>query len=311
MASRITHRTLLGFRTLFQKNGTEQINIKTEKLVDRAITDKDNLIKDLQSLGYWRNNRRIKEYMKFSAVVGNPPYQEKKEDTSDSPVYHYFMDIAFSVAPRVSLITPARFLFNAGKTPKEWNKKILSDEHLKVVWYKQKSSEIFPNVDIKGGVAVTYRDAHQKFGSIGIYSSFPELNSIRKKISVNAHFQSLSEIIFPQNKFILEQLYKDFPEYKNIIGSNGNEKRLTTSIFNLLDIFKEGTSRPNAYYRILGLINNVRTWRILPAKYIESNEFIEKYKVFVPKSNGTGVLGEVLSTPLIGEPFEGVTQYHR
>ncbi|MGC4440876.1 restriction endonuclease, partial [Streptococcus suis] len=35
---------------------------------------------------------------------------------------------------------------------------------------------------------------------------------------------------------------------------------------------------------------------------------LEKYKVFVPGSNGSGALGEVLSTPLIGEPLIGHTQ---
>mgnify|MGYP000637760687 CR=1 FL=1 len=35
---------------------------------------------------------------------------------------------------------------------------------------------------------------------------------------------------------------------------------------------------------------------------------LEKYKVFVPKSNGSGALGEVLTTPLIGEPLIGNTE---
>jgi len=30
-----------------------------------------------------------------------------------------------------------------------------------------------------------------------------------------------------------------------------------------------------------------------------------KFKVFIPKANGSGALGEVLSTPLIGEPLIG------
>ena len=63
--------------------------------------------------------------MKFAAVVGNPPYQETTENTSDKPIYNYFMDIAFKISDKVTFITPARFLFNAGKTPKDWNLKIL------------------------------------------------------------------------------------------------------------------------------------------------------------------------------------------
>ena len=35
---------------------------------------------------------------------------------------------------------------------------------------------------------------------------------------------------------------------------------------------------------------------------------MDKYKIFVPGANGSGALGEVLSTPLIGEPLIGYTQ---
>lgn len=33
-----------------------------------------------------------------------------------------------------------------------------------------------------------------------------------------------------------------------------------------------------------------------------------KYKVILPKANGTGAIGEILSTPLIGEPLIGHTE---
>ena len=70
--------------------------------------------------------------MKFDFVIGNPPYQETLENTSDKPVYNEFMNAAYETADAVELITPARFLFNAGKTSKVWNQKMLSDEYLKV-----------------------------------------------------------------------------------------------------------------------------------------------------------------------------------
>ena len=37
------------------------------------------------------------------------------------------------------------------------------------------------------------------------------------------------------------------------------------------------------------------------------NKFIKFYNIFVPEANGTGAIGEVLSTPLIGEPLIGST----
>ena len=65
--------------------------------------------------------------MKFDVIIGNPPYQEEVEGNGRSnPIYNYFMDESYKVGNKVELITPARFLFNAGQTPKDWNKKILN-----------------------------------------------------------------------------------------------------------------------------------------------------------------------------------------
>ena len=88
--------------------------------------------------------------MKFDAVVGNPPYQEEGDNSRKGPIYHLFYDMAFELSSRVTLITPGRFLFDNGQTPKDWNKKMLNDDHFKVVKYFSNSKEIFDNVDIKG-----------------------------------------------------------------------------------------------------------------------------------------------------------------
>ena len=68
------------------------------------------------------------------------------------------MDAVYELSDKVLLITPARFLFNAGYTPKDWNRKMLNDEHLKVVSYMPNSADVFTGVDIKGGVVITYHD---------------------------------------------------------------------------------------------------------------------------------------------------------
>lgn len=52
---------------------------------------------------------------KFYAVIGNPPYQEESEGNQrKTPIYNFFMDESFKVAAKAELITPARFLFDAG-----------------------------------------------------------------------------------------------------------------------------------------------------------------------------------------------------
>lgn len=107
--------------------------------------------------------------MKFDFVIGNPPYQDNtlgENETFAPPVYDKFMEAAYEVADKVELITPARFLFNAGSTPKKWNKKMLSDEHFKILYYEQDSSKVFADTDIKGGVVITYHDMTQDFEAL-------------------------------------------------------------------------------------------------------------------------------------------------
>lgn len=242
---------------------------------------------------------------KFYAVIGNPPYQEEVEGTSDRPIFNYFMDAAYEVGEKVELITPARFLFNAGKTPKAWNKRMLNDPHLTVLDYEQSSSSVFANTDIKGGVAVTLYDVAREDGPIGVFSSFSELRSIQKKVIPFLSDGSLDQIMFLQNKFVLQELYADYPEAEEKISSDGKERRIVTSSFSKLPCFTECQTSNDAV-RILGLgESNRRIYKWIERKYIEDNGNLDNYKVIVPKANGSGAIGEVLSTPLIGEPLIG------
>ena len=256
----------------------------------------------------YKTYHKNKYLMKFDFVIGNPPYQEETVGTSDTPVYDRFMDASFVVSKKALLITPARFLFNAGKTPSVWNKKMLNDEHFKVLDYYPVSDKVFSNTDIKGGVAVTYRDETQKLGPIGVFTTYPELNSIYKKVTSNIEQGGLTDLFYMQNKFKLNTLYADYPQYKNIIGSEGKERRLTAAILYQLDVFTEAQEKDEDV-AIIGVINNKRVKRYIDRKYLDLEKTnLNKWKVLVPKSNGSGVLGEVLSTPLIAEPIMGYTQ---
>ncbi|TDE43816.1 restriction endonuclease [Flavobacterium rhamnosiphilum] len=273
------------------------VNLIEQNHTSLDLIKENNLIQD-ETIKI--NNK----HMKFNVIVGNPPYQDRREGTSDNPIYHLFMDLAYQLSEKVVLVTPGRFLFNAGKTPSQWNKKMLDDKHLKVQSYFSKSSDAFPEVNLMGGITITLRDKKQNFEKIGVFSKFQEVNSILQKVIIAPKFESIASNIYTQNKFDLETLYKDYPAYKNIIGSEGREKRLTTSIFDQLSIFAEEPASKNDIC-VFGLIKNSRTYRFLPAKYIEDHKNTNKFKVLLPKSNGSGALGEVVPTALIGEPVIG------
>ncbi|MBQ1622315.1 MAG: restriction endonuclease, partial [Selenomonas sp.] len=53
--------------------------------------------------------------------------------------------------------------------------------------------------------------------------------------------------------------------------------------------------------------------RYIPRKYVDmGHENLEKWKTLVPRANGSGALGEVLSTPLIGytQSFIGIGSFN-
>ena len=237
----------------------------------------------------------------FDFVIGNPPYQETtdSDSTRNPPVYNYFMDASYQLSPIVELISPARFLFNAGYTPKAWNEKMLNDKHLKTLYYEQDSSKIFAGTDIKGGIVVTLHNDNIDYGAIGTYSVFPELNGILDKVK-EKKFVSLSTIISPALSYKLSELMrKENPDSLD---------RLRTSCFTTLReiFFEEKPNDSHEYIRMIGILGNKRTWRYVRRDYVvDSSNKLDKYKVILPKSNGSGALGEVLSTPLIGQPLIG------
>lgn len=249
--------------------------------------------------------------MKFDFAIGNPPYQDETLGDNKGfapPVYNKFLEAAYAVANVTEMIHPARFLFDAGSTPKAWNEKMLNDPHLQVLLYEEDATKIFSNTEIKGGVAISYHDKSKEFGAIHVFTKYPQLNTILKKVSPHTEKESLMNIIYIQNKFNLDVMYADHPELMAVIGSEGKDKRFRNNIFDKVTLFTESKSKEDDI-AVLGVINNKRQWRYFPKKYIDiAHDNIDKWKVLVARVNGAGTLDEVLSSPLVAAPFEGYTQ---
>lgn len=290
MAKTITERTLTGYRDY-------KTNVK-------YIEDLTDILKNDIEEGKQKVEEAFNQ-VKFDVLIGNPPYQEDTDNNRDTPIYHYFMELSYAIADKVVLITPGRFLFKAGQTPKNWNEKMLADEHLKVIYYEQKSSEIFPNTDIKGGIVVTYHNSEEKFGAIGQFISIPELNGILHKVVNREDFQPISNIHFGNSTYKLtKKVYEDFPEFEKRV-SRAERFSVGSNVFERFSEIFFDAKQNDDDIQIYGRKNNERTYQWVKREYISSHPNLDKYKIFVPGANGSGALGEVLSTPLIGEPLIG------
>ncbi|MBP3805712.1 MAG: Eco57I restriction-modification methylase domain-containing protein [Oribacterium sp.] len=248
--------------------------------------------------------------MKFDYIIGNPPYQEETESDSTRmpPIYNHFMDAAYGLADVVELITPARFLFDAGQTPKAWNKKMLEDPHLKVLHYEPDASKVFANTDIKGGVAVSYRDAESILGPIRAFVPYPEMQSILKKAGAVDVEDSLTDIADSSNVYDLKNIYADHPDYTKYIGDGGRHSQLKTNVLNINPIFTDAPTEDDDYM-VYGLVNGKRGTKYCHRRYLKSiHKSLFKYKVLVPKATGSGKFGDTMPELLIAKPATAFTQ---
>lgn len=288
--------------TLFEM---EVATVKKEEGISCKIWDwraeNSRIFKDVKKRG---------KGMKFDFIIGNPPYQEEATGDSNTatPIYNLFMNSSYEISNRVLLITPARFLFNAGYTPKDWNQKMLDDPHFKVVYYNPNSGEVFNGVDIKGGVAITYRDNNKDYGSIETFTRFDELNYIFHHITKYDSFISFSDIIVTSFAYHFTKLMYD--ENPLLIGrsSKGHEFDLQSNAFDTFpEIFVESPSEDKEYIRILGRSQNKRCYRYIDRRYVKHVSNLDNYKVFIAKAAGTGLFGEVLPDSIMGYPKDGAT----
>ena len=260
--------------------------------------------------------------MKFDFVIGNPPYQESKTTNNKSEaIYPFFYDAAIKIAEKSLLITPARFLFNAGLTPKAWNQKMLSSKHVKVMSYFNDSAAVFPNTNINGGVAIVYQDKRRSFDPIENFIPNDTLRKIASRFSKDKQ-KNMSSIMFggrsdlkfndkfledfPNTKsHILKILQEEHPDIKGL-GPNEEYEIKSSSFERTPYAFVDSVSDESNYYKILGIEAGKRVWKwvkkdYLALRYPERNN-VNRFKVFIAKADGAaGTIGKPIPARILGK----------
>ena len=247
------------------------------------------------------------EIVNFDITVGNPPYQEEGFNNGRKlPIYDSFMDISYAISQQAVLITPARFLFEAGQTAKEWNRKMLNDEHFRVMMYEPDASTIFSNAEIKGGVAISMRDSQKKYGKIGVFTAYTELNSILKKVcSTEEGKAKLDSIISSQGIYrFSDKLFAEHLEVEALSG-NGTGAKIISKIVEMLPaVFMDAPEASIACVKFLAKTKAGRQFKYIRREYLQDNPYLDTFNVMIPESNGSGAF-ETLVSPLIAAPGEG------
>ncbi|WP_289037705.1 Eco57I restriction-modification methylase domain-containing protein [uncultured Zobellia sp.] len=286
MAKSITKRTLLGFRdakvnTHYFEDMVRQITQRPEKFIAK--------IRKGQS--YWKANNN--NDMKFNAIVGNPPYQVTAESGNRSlPVYNHFIQISKDINPDyLSLIVPSRWM-SGGLGLTEFRQSMLEDKRLNRMTDYPDSNQIFPGVEVKGGICYFLWDRS--------HDGKCEVTTIRGEDIYGPVERQLDKFdILVRDSLsvvILDKILENDADSITSILSVDKEFGWTSNF----DAFEK--NKVDGYIPLHYITKGKRLIGWIDRKDItKSSHLIDTYKVLIPKAGSDG--GKKIPDVVLGKPL--------
>lgn len=242
--------------------------------------------------------------MKFDVVIGNPPYQMAGAagGSSDSSIYQLFVDQARSLEPRLlSMVIPSRWLAG-GRGLDTFRKSMLSSGKLVSLVDFPVSKDVFPGVEVKGGICYFVWDS--------AHDGRTAVTSVRDGSKSGPMSRKLDEFdVFVRDARAVEIL--------RLVLEKGEES--ITSIltgdtpFGLATNFTEfqPSPRPNTV-ALHYVLKGKRSIGYVDRDKIKKNaHLIDRWKVLVPEAGSDGgqrLPDVVLGKPIVVEPESVCTQ---
>lgn len=246
--------------------------------------------------------------MKFSAIVGNPPYQMMTigHGAQATAIYPQFIEAGRKLKPNfLSMISPSRWMNKMGiGIDAKWVDSMLeSNCFVKICDYLD-GSECFPGVEIKGGV--NYFLYQPEYNGKCNYQLHQKGVTSDKLIELNNSFGVVIrdiravEIIDKVNSIENGNLDKD--NFSNLVGPLhffDNDQFLGTN-WNDYSPFPSDENNIKCYVN-KQMDSTGCGWTNINC-VPRNKESIPLHKVFMPKAGGSGNDPIVIGTPFYGEP---------
>lgn len=229
------------------------------------------------------------EKMKFDVIVGNPPYQlsDAGNSSSSSPIYQLFIQQAKLLDPTfMSFVVPARW-YSGGKGLDSFRLEMLEDNQIAVLHDFFAAEDVFPGVDISGGVCYFLWDRNHKGSTIVVNHINGEVNIAQRELKIEGldyfiRFNTAIDI-YDKVRSKGEESFADSVSARKPFGLPTNEKISKQAFPNSVNIF----AYPDNGFVSRDIIS-------------KNQDAVDKYKVLISKS-----YGERGSFPylVIGKPF--------
>lgn len=242
--------------------------------------------------------------MQFDVVIGNPPYQMTggAGGTSDSSIYHLFVEQAIKLEPRyLSMVVPSRWMAG-GRGMDEFRANMLSSGKLAEIVDYPVSKDVFPGVEVKGGIGYFLWDRdHQGQASVTTIRGDEVVGPVSRILDEFDVFvrdpravEILHKVRAKAEPSIIEILTGDTPFG---IATNFDDYRTQASAGDVeLHLVKQGK-------RLVGYV---------PKADIRKNApLVDSWKMLAPKAGSDGgqkIPDVVLGKPLIVGPGSVCTQ---
>ena len=204
---------------------------------------------------------------------------------------------------------PARW-YTSGKGLDDFREDMIHDKHIIKLFDYIDSHDIFPTVEIKGGICYFLRSENEEKPCEIIYHNNEGIQYSTR------YLHDLGEIYIRDERIISivhKVIDNNFESFEPIVSSR-KPYGLTGDFFkdpkkyDLPEIFDEQINSDDL--AIYGLEGKDRVFKYIPQNYpLPKKEGLNKYKLFVNRTYGNGKLGQdKRPTPQIGNPGELCTE---
>lgn len=247
--------------------------------------------------------------MQFDVIIGNPPYQleDGGYGTSAAAIYDKFVDQAKALEPKqLVMVIPARW-YSGGKGLQQFRSQMLSDRQIREIVDFPDSTNVFPGVQIKGGVCYFL----WKRGDEGPVTVTSNLDPANPSTAERELLEEGSQVFIRYNEAL--------PILKRVIAIETGQDLLNTELelgskkfsslvssnkpFGFRTFFK---GKSQTFKNALLIHQNGGKGYVARDEVAAGIDLIDTWKVFIPMagSGSDSFPHSILGKPFVGAPGE-------